>query len=430
MDGVCPQEGNALKADDALPKTGISWFDAMEFARKYTAWLLENHPETLPEFTDDSKNIGYLRLPTEIEWEYAARGGQKVQRSDLRERDFFIMESGETYSDYAVYRNESRIEEQAANIGSRRPNPLGIYDTAGNVAEMVMDTFHFSLGGRLHGSAGGFVRKGGSFLSAESEIMPGRREEVAFFQSRGEVSTRDMGMRLALSGINTPAGDRPDILKKEWETAGEGNNLLLDEGKNPLEELDRLIAQTENPAEKQNLERLRSILKDNNIALERQNEAALEGLIRSSLFMVETVRNYGVRHKSLVNMIESSKAERESAKNMSKATRDAVEKTINDIETNRIGMERSLDAALMFYRDKVAESLNYPEKLFNDKLALIGGELTGNDLLTQNMRKAHTLYTKHVQMLRNGKQSSMTRDFLVNDILPENLREGLGKGSR
>ena len=428
MENWCPSESAPLSAEDALPKTEISWFDAMQFAKTYTEWLLKNHPEALPHFANDGKNVGYLRLPTETEWEYAARGGQSVPKADIREQEFFAMPEGSAYEAYAVFRPEgaARIEEKPLPIGSRLPNPLGLYDTAGNVAEMVLDTFHFSLGGRLHGSAGGYVRKGGGYLSGLSEILPGRREEVAFFQAQGATVNRDMGARLVLSGINTPAGDRPAMLEKEWKTAGEGGNLLLDQGKNPLEELDRLIAKTGDSTEKQNLERLRSIIKDNNIALERQNEAAAEGLIRSSLFMVETVRNYGVRHKTFVNMIDSSKRERDAAKNMSKDLQAAVEKTITDLETNRAGMERSLDAALGFYRSKVEESLTYPEKMFNDRLKLIGGELKGDDLLTRNMQKALELYSRHVSLLRKGKQGELTKEFLLKDILPENLREGLG----
>ena len=427
MEGWCPGPESPLGPEDALPKTEVSWFDAMNFARAYTEWLLANHPESLPRFANDGKNVGYLRLPTEAEWEYAARGGQKVPRAEIREQEFFSMPEGASYEQYAVFRPEgaSRIEEKPAAIGSRKPNPLGVYDMAGNVAEMVLDTFHFSLGGRLHGSAGGYVRKGGGYLSGLSEIMPGRREEVAFFQSQGPTVSRDMGARMVLSGINTPGGDRPAQLEKEWETAGEGSGLLLDQGKNPLEELDRLIAATSNTTEKQNLERLRSIIKDNNIALERQNEAAAESLIRSSLFMIETVRNYGVRHKSLVNMIDNSKREREAAKSMSQDIRDAVEKTITDLESNRAGMERSLDAAIGFYRSKVEESLAYPEKMFNDKLKLIGAELQGDDVLTRNMRKAHELYSRHVSTLRKGKQNELTKEFLIRDILPGNLREGL-----
>ncbi len=429
MEGWCPSDSSPLSAEDSRPKTNISWFDAMNFTKTYTEWLLKNAPDALPRFAGDSKNVGYLRLPTEAEWEYAARGGHGVPKSSLREQEFFPMEEGTSYPQYAVFRSEGggSSAESVQPVGSRKPNPLGLYDTAGNVAEMVLDTFHFSLGGRLHGSAGGFMRKGGSFVSGLSEILPGRREEVAFFLGNNVNSASDLGMRVALSGINTPSGNRPEELDKEWKTVGEGSNLLLDQGKNPLEELDRLIASTKNPQEKENLSRLRGILKDNNIALERQNAAAAEGLIRSSLFMVETVRNYGVRHKTFVNMIESSKKEREAAKGMSAATKAAVEQTISDLNTNRAGMERSIDAAIGFYRSKVEESLNYPEPLFTSKLKLMGAELKGDDVLTRNMLKAHETFAKHVALLRQGKRAQLTRDFLLKDILPENLREGLVK---
>ena len=169
------------------------------------------------------------------------------------------------------------------------------------------------------------------------------------------------------------------------------------------------------------------MLKDNNIALERQNAAAAEGLIRSALFMVETVRNYGVRHKTFINMIDSSTRERQAAKGMSEATRAAVEQTIKDLQTNRAGMARSIDAAIGFYRSKVEESLHYPEPLFAAKLKLMDAELKGDDLLTRNMRKAHETFSKHVAMLRQGKRSQLTRDVILRDILPENLREGLVK---
>ena len=428
MEGWCPTADDPLRPDDAKPVTDVSWFDAMEFAKIYTEWLLANAPDALPRFRGDSKNVGYLRLPTEAEWEYAARGGHAVPRASLREQEFFPMDEGAAYSRYAVYRAEGGGAEAMSAIGTRSPNPLGLYDTAGNAAEMVADSFHFSLGGRLHGSAGGFVRKGGSFLSSAGEILPGRREEVAHFIADGPGKARDLGLRLVLSGINTPAGGRPDMLAKEWKRIGEGTGLLLDQGKNPLEELDRLISATTNPQEKENLTRLRSVLKDNNIALERQNAAAAESLIRNALFMVETVRNYGVRHKGFVTMVEQSLAEREKARGMSEAVQKAVEATIADLRQNRAAMERSLEAAVGFYRSKVEESLNYPEELFAAKLALIGAEFSGDDILTRNMRQAHALFAKHTDMMRHGQRSKLTREYLIRDILPENLREGLQGG--
>ncbi len=113
------------------------------------------------------------------------------------------------------------------------------------------------------------------------------------------------------------------------------------------------------------------------------------------------------------------------SKNMSAAIKAAVEKTVKDLRTSRVGMERSLDAAVGFYRSKVEESLEYPEDLFKSKLKSLGGELKGDDILAVNMRKAHELYARHVNMARAGKQGQLTRAYLIKDILPDNLREGL-----
>ncbi len=424
MDGFCPSASAPLSADGALPKTDISWYDALAFTEKYTQWLLANAPNSLPHFSGDGKNIGFLRLPTEAEWEYAARGGHAVPRASLRESDFFPLADGTTPADYAVFRQDGRVQETPLPIGSRLPNPLGLFDTAGNAAEMMLDIFHFSLGGRLHGSAGGFLRKGGSYLSGPSEILPGRREEVAFFNAQGPLHAKDLGFRPVLSGINTPAGDRPAELAKEWQTAGETGPMLLDQSKNPLEEIDRLAAKAD-PAERENLQRLRLLIKDNNIALERRQAEAAENLVRGSLFMIENVRNYAVRHKSFVNLIANADKERPAAEKLGPKAVQAVDKTVAELKNNALGMRRSLDAAVGFYRAKVEESLDYPEKLFDDKLALLTAELKGDDLLAQNMRKAAEIYKKHVADLRKGNRAALTNDAILKDILPENLRDGL-----
>jgi formylglycine-generating enzyme required for sulfatase activity len=432
MQGWQPGPDASLTLDDARPKTAVSWFEAVDFSRKYTEWLLKNHPEQMPRFSNDSKNIGYFRLPTEAEWEYAARGGHKAGKENLRQEDFFPLPDGAAYVDYAVFRPEgaSHIEEQPQLLGSRQPNPLGLYDMAGNVAEMTMDTFHFSLGGRLHGSAGGFVRKGGSYLSGSAEILPGRREEVAFFQDQGASIARDMGFRLVMSGINTPAGDRPQQLEREWSQAGEGS-LLLDQGKNPLEELDRIIENTNNPTEKENLQRLRAIIKDNNIALERQRSLAAEELIQTSLYMVEIVRAYALRHKMLVT--EAARAELDMQKDlqrlgrqMDEAIRQRYETTIANLNQGRRDIARSLNGAVNFYRVKVEESLSFPETLFKEKLDLAEEALADeDDVLSRNMRQAFSVYQKHARLLRQGQRNQFTREKILLDIVPENLREGL-----
>jgi formylglycine-generating enzyme required for sulfatase activity len=431
MEGVIPGQNYQLNSDDASPQTNISWFEGVEFARKYTQWLLDNHPDLLPRFHGDSKNIGYLRLPTELEWEYAARGAHKVNRDSLRQEDFFVMPAGAAFGDYAVYRpeNAARIESKALNIGSRKPNPAGLYDMAGNAAEITLDAFHFSLGGRLHGSAGGFVRKGGSYLSGQSEIMPGRREEVAFFQDSGASFSKDMGLRLALSGINTPGGERPAQLEREWATIGEGAEALLDQGKNLLPEIDRLIAATNNYAEKENLIRLRGVIKDNNIALERQNLRAAEGLIHTSLYMIQSVRNYAMRHKLFINEIAQAKLRYEGERMagfLNDALRQQHKANLEKMEMGRQEMTRSLNAALSFYRTKVEEATAYPAKMFSTQLLMVKEELANaEDLHSRQILQALATYQQHVELMQQGRRQQLDRKRMLRDILPDNLREGI-----
>ena len=97
---------------DNLPVEQVSWYDCQDFFSK------------LNRITGKT-----FRLPTEAEWEYAARGGNKS-------RGYQYSGSNNTL-DVAWFRDNSGSNTHA--VGTKQPNELGIYDMSGNVREWCQD---------------------------------------------------------------------------------------------------------------------------------------------------------------------------------------------------------------------------------------------------------------------------------------------------
>ncbi len=265
----CP----APAASARLPKTGIGWHDAVSFAHRYSLWLRENEsaiaacadPATpcLPRVDGEP---AFARLPTEVEWEYAARGGQRVSPADFRELHYPMPEGVERH----VWFNET-AQGQVRPIGVLAANPLGLHDVLGNVEEITLEPFRLHRLDRPHGQAGGYVVRGGSIHASGEDLRSSLRREVPFYDDRGAVGTADTGFRVLLSASVLTSNGRIEAIQAAWERLGSDvakaepvppPRPALDDKPfdDPVLELTALARTSTEPAMKQRLERLRGVV--------------------------------------------------------------------------------------------------------------------------------------------------------------------------
>lgn len=169
------EENRARFVDEKMPAQRISWNDAVEFIRRL----------------NEKEKTNRYRLPTEAEWERAARGGTST-------RYFW---GDEISNEHAWYYGSSKFT--AHKVGTRLPNSFGLYDMLGNVWEWVSDWYdsgYFARSPKNNptGPEAGTLRtrRGGSMANLASYVRSASR-----YRSKPDKRHYIFGFRVAQSVI-------------------------------------------------------------------------------------------------------------------------------------------------------------------------------------------------------------------------------------
>ncbi|ACS84069.1 protein of unknown function DUF323 [Musicola paradisiaca Ech703] len=165
---------NGGDVDDCLPPetdhgrhpvTTVSWWDAIIFANALSVmnhltpnylWADGRPINAAPadnnrDIRRDADATGF-RLPTLNEWQVAARGGEIGLKHGSYGQRFSGSNAAETVANMPT---EKTTEFHTQPVGSRRANPLGLYDLTGNVSEWLDDDVHMPGLNNMHYFCGG-----------------------------------------------------------------------------------------------------------------------------------------------------------------------------------------------------------------------------------------------------------------------------------
>ncbi len=279
MSETCP----ALPSQGGrVAKTEVGWVDAVNFTARLTAYLSRNAVQKLPR-RDEA--VAYVRLPSEDEWEFAARGGAAVGELEFSARTY-PMEGG--MQRHAWFQGPRSAAGQPRPIGARAANPLGLHDVYGNAAEWTLEPFRLNKIGRYHGQAGGGVVRGGDFMTPDSALRSSLRVELPPFDMRtGEpLRLRNVGLRPALGLVVTTADARVPEFRAAFDAEAQSRSTAADD---PQRLLQVLHDEATDPTVRQGLARVQATLRAESRARADQEAETIRAQITFAAAMARQV---------------------------------------------------------------------------------------------------------------------------------------------
>ncbi|WP_420024416.1 formylglycine-generating enzyme family protein (plasmid) [Cereibacter azotoformans] len=283
----CPQKEPRRR--DFLPVREVTKTELDAFAQAWTVWLMRNAPESLALA---GAAPAHLRLPTEEEWEFAARGGLAVDPALFRGA-LPPIPPGHSASEYIAHGGNDSAGGKVQAIGTLAPNPLGLHDMLGNVSEYVLTPFAMVRHGRLHGQAGGHVKRGGDARTPLDQITSATRFEVPPFDVHSKDVTREAftGGRLVLSTLSITSAEQAKAVAAALETLSRADPALDSAASEAevLALLDRLFREAEDGANRSRFAAIARTIREARAETNAQRDRTIRMILGSSVLTCDQI---------------------------------------------------------------------------------------------------------------------------------------------